>query len=202
MVLAEVSSAEMDFERLEKLMRQDLSLSWLFFRFLNSVQFSWSAEVRSLRHAFALLGTENLRKWVLLAVMPFLASNKPHELVVESLLRARFCELLAESSKLYSRAADLFLVGLFSVLDAVLDRPLREIVQSLELPSDVRDVLLLEEGANPWMCDTANLARHYASLSADELENCCARLGIPPNIVANRYVEADVFARRVFLMTH
>ncbi len=202
MVLAEVSAAEVDFERLEKLMRQDLSLSWLFFRFLNSAQFSWTSEVRSLRHAFALLGAENLKKWVLLAVVPFLAANKPHELVVESLLRARFCELLAESSRLYSRAADLFLVGLFSVLDAVLDKPLREILQSLELPPDVREVLLLEEGANPWMRDTAYLVRHYASLEAEELETLCARLGIVPNIAASCYFEADLFARRVFQMTH
>ncbi|MCL4782470.1 MAG: EAL domain-containing protein [Bryobacterales bacterium] len=202
MILAEVSAAEMDFERLEKLMRQDLSLSWLFFRFLNSAQFSWSTEVRSLRHAFALLGAENMRKWVLLAVVPFLASDKPHELVVESLLRARFCELLAESSKLYSRAADLFLVGLFSVLDAVLDKPLREILQSLELPSDVRAVLLLDESANPWMCDTAYLARYYSSLGSEELERRCERLGIAPNLAANCYLEADLFARRVFQMTH
>ncbi|MDZ7638015.1 MAG: EAL domain-containing protein [Bryobacterales bacterium] len=202
MVLAEVSSAEMDFERLENLMRQDLSLSWLFFRFLNSAQFAWSSEIRSLRHAFALLGAENLRKWILLAVVPYLASNKPHELVVESLLRARFCELLAESSKLYSRAADLFLVGLFSVLDAVLDKPLSEIVQSLELPPDVRDVLLLNESANPWMRDTAFLARRYASLNAEELDTQCGRLGIAPHIVANHYFEADIFARRVFQMTH
>lgn len=202
MVLAEVSSAEMDFERLEALMRQDLSLSWLFFRFLNSAQFSWASEIRSLRHAFALLGAENLKKWILLAVVPFLASSKPHELVVESLLRARFCELLAESSKLYSRAADLFLVGLFSVLDAVLDKPLPEIVQSLELPPDVRNVLLLEQTANPWMRDTAHLARSYASLSIEELATQCERLGLAPNVVANRYVEADIFARRIFQMTH
>jgi EAL and modified HD-GYP domain-containing signal transduction protein len=202
MVLAEVSSAEMDFERLEALMRQDLSLSWLFFRFLNSAQYSWASEIRSLRHAFALLGAENLKKWILLAVVPFLASSKPHELVVESLLRARFCELLAESSKLYSRAADLFLVGLFSVLDAVLDKPLHEIVQSLELPPDVRDVLLLEQTANPWMRDTAHLARSYASLSIEELGAQCERLGLAPNIVANRYFEADIFARRIFQMTH
>lgn len=202
MVLAEVSAAEMDFERLENLMRQDLSLSWLFFRFLNSAQFSWSTEIRSLRHAFALLGAENLRKWILLAVVPYLAANKPHELVVESLLRARFCELLAESSKLYSRASDLFLVGLFSVLDAVLDRPLPEIVQSLQLPSDVREVLLAEQTANPWMRETAALARGYASLDDQTLKERCGRLGLTPHLVANHYFEADLFARRVFQMTH
>jgi EAL and modified HD-GYP domain-containing signal transduction protein len=192
----------MDFERLEGLMRQDLSLSWLFFRFLNSAQFSWSTEIRSLRHAFALLGAENLRKWILLAVVPYLAANKPHELVVESLLRARFCELLAESSKLYSRASDLFLVGLFSVLDAVLDRPLPEIVQTLQLPGDVRDVLLAEQTANPWMRDTAALARCYASIDDKALQDQCTRLGLTPHMVANHYFEADLFARRVFQMTH
>lgn len=202
MVLAEVSAVEMDFERLEGLMRQDLSLSWLFFRFLNSAQFSWSTEIRSLRHAFALLGAENLRKWILLAVVPYLAANKPHELVVESLLRARFCELLAESSKLYSRASDLFLVGLFSVLDAVLDRPLPEIVQTLQLPGDVRDVLLAEQTANPWMRDTAALARCYASIDDKSLQDQCTRLGLTPHMVANHYFEADLFARRVFQMTH
>lgn len=201
MVLSEVSAADMDFERLEGLMREDLSLSWLFFRFLNSAQFAWTTEIRSLRHAFALLGADNLRKWILLAVVPYLASSKPHELVVESLLRARFCELLAESSKLYSRAADLFLVGLFSVLDAVLDQPLPEILQCLQLPPDVRNVLLLDQSANPWMRDTAALARRYASLSASELDTYCVRLGISANDVARHYFEADIFARRVFQMT-
>lgn len=201
MILSEASAAEMDFERIENLMRQDLSISWLFFRFLNSARFSWTSEIRSLRHAFALMGTENLRKWILLAVIPFLASSKPHELVVESLQRARFCELLAESSKLYSRAGDLFLVGLFSVLDAVLDQPLPEILKSLELPSDVRDVLLFEPAANSWMRDTALLAQNYATLSAAELDRLCQNLGLAPNLVANHYLEASLFARRVFQLT-
>lgn len=200
-VLSEVSAPEMDFAKLENLMRQDLSLSWLFFRFLNSAQFAWSTEIRSLRHAFALLGAENLRKWVLLAVIPYLAANKPHELVVESLLRARFCELLAESSKLYSRSADLFLVGLLSVLDAVMDAPMSEVVQDLNLPSDVREVLIDAESANPWMRRTATLARSYSTLGAEELESACRELGLEPHAVAGHYVEADLFARNVFHMT-
>ncbi|MCU0226772.1 MAG: EAL domain-containing protein [Bryobacterales bacterium] len=200
-VLSEVSMPELDFTRLENLMRQDLSLSWLFFRFLNSAQFAWSEEIRSLRHAFALLGTENLRKWILLAVIPYLAANKPHELVVESLLRARFCELLADSSKLYSRSADLFLVGLLSVLDAVMDAPLPDVVQNLNLPPDVRDVLLDNENANPWMRRTAFLARHYSSLDEASLANSCQELGLEPHLVATHYVEADQFARNVFHMT-
>ncbi|MCW5966189.1 MAG: EAL domain-containing protein [Bryobacterales bacterium] len=200
-VLSEVSAPELDFTKLENLMRQDLSLSWLFFRFLNSAQFAWSEEIRSLRHAFVLLGTENLRKWILLAVIPYLAASKPHELVVESLLRARFCEMLAESSKMYSRSADLFLVGLLSVLDAVMDTPLPEVVRNLNLPPDVREVLLVEETANPWMRKTASLARNYSTLSADALEMACRELGMEPYLVATHYIESDLFARNVFHMT-
>ncbi len=200
-VLSEVSAPDLDFARLENLMRQDLSLSWLFFRFLNSAQFAWSTEIRSLRHAFALLGTESLRKWILLAVIPYLAANKPHELVVESLLRARFCELLADSSKLYSRSADLFLVGLLSVLDAVMDAPLDEVVQNLNLPPDVREVLLNEDSANPWMRKTAMLARGYSTLDGPALEAACRELGLEPYTVATQYIEADLFARNVFHMT-
>ena len=200
-VLAEVSAPDLDFARLENLMRQDLSLSWLFFRFLNSAQFAWSAEIRSLRHAYALLGAENLRKWVLLAVIPYLAASKPHELVVESLLRARFSELLAESSKLYSRSSDLFLVGLLSGLDAVMDTPLAEVVQNLNLPQDVREVLLDQESANPWMRKTAALARTYSTLSPAAIEGNCRELGLEPYQVATHYVESDLFARNVFQMT-
>lgn len=200
-VLSEVSAPELDFAKLENLMRQDLSLSWLFFRFLNSAQFAWSTEIRSLRHAFALLGSENLRKWILLAVIPYLAASKPHELVVESLLRARFCELLAESSKLYSRSADLFLVGLLSVLDAVLDAPLEEVVQDLNLPPDVREVLLDEKDANPWMRKTAALARAYSTLSPELMAARCEELGLEPYQVASHYMESDLFARNVFQMT-
>lgn len=200
-VLAEVCAPEVDFARVENLMRQDLSLSWLFFRYLNSAKFSWSTEIRSLRHAFTLLGTENLRKWILLAVIPCMSSNKPHELVVESLLRARFCELLAESSKLYSRASDLFLVGLLSVLDAVMDAPLSRVVRELHLPPDVREVLLGAPDANPWMRKTADLAREYSLLGPEILQRQCRELGLQPHDVAKHYMEADVFARSVFQMS-
>jgi c-di-GMP-related signal transduction protein len=197
-ILAEVCSADMNFARLENLLRQDLSLSWLFFRYLNSAQLSWSTEIRSLRHAFSLLGAESLRKWVLLAVIPCMASSKPHELVVESLLRARFCELLTESTNPHSRASELFLVGLLSMLDAIMDAPLSQVVHELNLPPDVRQVLMGEPEANPLMSSITQLAREYMALDAATLGRRCEELGFDLHFVAKTYMEADLFARRVF----
>lgn len=200
-MLAEVCKPDVNFERVECLLREDISLSWMFFRFLNSPQFSWNTEIRSLRHAFALLGTENLRKWILVAVIPWAAARKPHELVVESLLRARFCELLAQSTNLYARASELFLVGLLSVLDAILDAPLAEVIRELNLPRDVRDVLAGENSANPWMRRMAALVREYTMLDSSHLQQQCSDLHVDPHMVAQHYLEADRFARNVLQMS-
>src|SRR5260370_34207865 len=81
-------------------------------------------------------------KWVWLAALPELAADKPGELIISATIRARFCELIAPLAGLSNRRSDLFLIGMLSLLDAMLDRPLEELLTELHLAGDMEEALL------------------------------------------------------------
>ncbi len=136
-VLRELQRPELNFPNMEALLRLDVSLSQKLLRYMNSAAFGWSQRIESITRALVALGEDNFRKWLSLAAMTSLVSDKPPELVWESLTRARLCELLAERCGLRNRSADCFLMGLFSMLDAMIGRPLPELLPGLGLPLDV-----------------------------------------------------------------
>jgi EAL and modified HD-GYP domain-containing signal transduction protein len=140
--LREVNQPELDYGRLEQLVKEDVSMSVKLLRYINSAWFGLSRRVRSLRHALILLGAEGLQRWGSLIVATSIARDKPSELVIVCLLRAAFCERLAPLAGLASTASEAFLVGLFSALDALVDRPLAEVIDEVALPPAVRETLL------------------------------------------------------------
>jgi EAL and modified HD-GYP domain-containing signal transduction protein len=113
-------------------------------RYINSAYFGLRQPVKSIAQALALLGLDRIRPWV---AMTLLASidDKPTELTITALARARFCELAAKERG-YANADESFTIGLFSVLDALLDVPIVEAVASLPLDLRTRDAIVLHAG--------------------------------------------------------
>jgi len=94
-------------------------------------------------HAVAYLGEKELRRFIMLILISELTSDKPEELVRLVLIRAKFCELLGHSVSLPgSECSDLFIIGLFSLLDAMLDMPMSEILVKLPINAVVKETLL------------------------------------------------------------
>jgi EAL and modified HD-GYP domain-containing signal transduction protein len=127
---------------IEEIMRAEPSLLYDLLHHLNSAAFGLRSEIPSLRHALTLLGEANLKKWISLVALSSLAAGKPAELVATCLVRARTCEMLASAAGMAAQFADFFLLGLFSALDAALDRPMEEALDGLGLPDPVRAALL------------------------------------------------------------
>ncbi len=140
--IQEVNRAEMSLDRLEEVIQQELSLSVKLLRYLNSAWFGWKYGVDSIRHAIRLLGERQIRKWASLVAMTGLGDDKPAELVVTSLVRARFCELLGIEAGMEERGMEFFLLGLVSLLDALVDRPLEEALGEIHVSDDIRNALL------------------------------------------------------------
>jgi len=130
-------SAELDLADLEKLIRPEVALCYRLLRYLNSAAFGLYP-VRSIRHALTLLGEQEVRKWIALVTTAMLAKNKPAELVRMAMVRGRFCELHASGNG----EEDYFLAGLFSLLDAMLDRPMENLVHDLPISDACRTALL------------------------------------------------------------
>lgn len=145
-ILKEVSCEEINFSRLAQIIQVDVSISYKLLKYINSVAFGLRKRVTSILQALALLGEMEIKKWVALLSLTGMASDKPTELVMSSLVRAKSCELLAPMLSMSLRRSDLFLLGLFSLLDAIMDRPLEEILTEIHLEDDVQTALLHREG--------------------------------------------------------
>ncbi len=141
-LLREVSADEVDFDRIEALMQRNVSLVYKLLRFMNCPLFVWRSQIKSVRHAMALLGEEELRKWLCLLVVAGLSADTIPQLLVDSLVRARFAELVSDKTRLNRKKSSAFLLGLLSHLDAILHRPMEEIITELDLEEDLKGALL------------------------------------------------------------
>ena len=138
-LLEMVCRAELDLRELERTIKQEASICYRLLRYLNSPLFGFSLEIKSIRHAMAILGERELRRWIRLVVTVSAADQKCSELVLNGLGRARFCELL--SAKLRSDG-DLFLMGLLSVMDAIMEVRMEQLLERVPVDKEIKAALL------------------------------------------------------------
>ncbi|HEY1594084.1 MAG TPA: HDOD domain-containing protein [Thermoleophilaceae bacterium] len=138
-LLAELNNPEADFDGLERIIARDVGLSYRFLRYINSAFFSLPHKVGSIRQALVLLGISAVKKWATLLAMADI-DDKPNELVVTALVRAKMCELAVASRPARERE-EYFTTGMFSVVDALLDSPMDVVLSSLPLSDEIKDAL-------------------------------------------------------------
>ena len=196
-MLREASRSEIDFDKLEQIFRRDVALSFKILKFINSAFFGVRNKVSSVRQALVLLGRKEILKWVSLLALQNIAQDKPDEVVVLSLIRARFGELLALKLGWTKRSDQAFLVGLFSLVDAMLDRPMDDILR--ELPLDDEIIVALLRGDNDLGRMNA-MARHYEKAEWDKFAVLANELGIASKDVAELYRQSLVWAQGLFVL--
>lgn len=138
-LLASVSSDEMDLREVEGIIKTEASVLYRLLRYLNSPIFGMRNEIRSIRHALALLGEREIRRWIRLVTLVSAGEEKSSDLVLSALVRARFCELVG--MKIPRSQSDLFLIGMISMLDAILEVSMEEILQKIALEKEIKAVL-------------------------------------------------------------
>ncbi len=139
---------------------RDTALTISLLRMVNRMAIN--SEITSIRHAAAMLGQKELKKWITTAVVGELCADKPNEITRLSLLRARFAENLAGVFGMAGQASELFLMGLFSVLDVILDKPMEEALSMVHVSKQIRDVLVEGKG---------ELSRPYQFILQYEIAN-------------------------------
>lgn len=133
-----------DITEVASVVQKDIALAISLLKMVNNLNLS--SEITSISHASAILGQQELRKWITTAVVNLLCSDKPSDLIRLSLLRAKFCEKLAPFFEMAIGAQELFLTGLFSVLDIALQVPMREALSNINLPRPIHDSLISDRG--------------------------------------------------------
>jgi EAL and modified HD-GYP domain-containing signal transduction protein len=139
-LLQVLSAPELDLDAAEDLIKHDASLCYRLLRYLNSPLVGMASPVRSVRHAMALLGERELVRWLRMATALAMGEEKCSDLVLSSLVRARFCELI--SPHIAEGNSDLFLMGMLSLMDAILEVPIGIVVEGLAVDEKIKEALL------------------------------------------------------------
>jgi c-di-GMP-related signal transduction protein len=191
-MLKAVSQPELDAREIENLVKSEAALCYRLLRYLNSAAFGFATEIQSVRHALAILGEREVRRWIRLVATLGAGQGKTSELVLAAMVRARFCELL--SPKVPHGESDLFLMGLLSLMDAILEIPMSQVLDHIPIDKETKAVLL--GGAS-------RLQPFYQLMLAQEsgewktATNLASQLHLTESEVADCYWQAMQWAREV-----
>lgn len=156
---------------------------------------SINSEITSIRHATAMLGQRELKKWTTTAVTKQLCLDKPNEVTRLSLLRAKFAENLAPVLSMAIKSQELFLMGLFSVLDIILDKPMDEALDMVIVSKDIRKALVDHSGP---LASAYNFILQYENANWQEVSRLMLVDNIDMDRVYNAYCDALKWYRKIF----
>jgi len=180
-VLAKLQDPDVGPKELEAIIKQDVALSYKLLRCVNSAYYGVSLEIKSIQHAIVYLGLPAVRNWVRLLVLAGL-TDRPPELITIALTRGKMCEILSEHAPNLSREVA-FTVGLFSVLDALLNAPLETILESVPLSEEIDRALL--QGKGPYGV-LLGFVKDYEQGNWDSIEDG----PYPADAVKQAYIDA------------
>ncbi len=196
-LLREVAQPELDFERVIKLVAEDVSLCYKLLRYVNSALFGRRNKTQCHpKVALIVLGELGVRRWAALATLPAMAEDKPSEVVTLSLLRAKFCECLVHLAGL-PLCNQAFMMGMFSLLDALIDRPLDEALNHVNLETRVMQALTGTSSEQDVLSRVYRLVRRYETGDWGEVEELARVCQIPTEGVGRAYADAARWAEGV-----
>ncbi|MBZ5653749.1 MAG: HDOD domain-containing protein [Acidobacteriia bacterium] len=191
-LLKMVSMPEINPREIENMIKGEASLCYRLLRYLNSPIFGFPGKIQSVRHALAILGEREVRRWIRLVVTLGAADNKPSDLVLSALVRARFCELLGPRTQ--HGQADVFLVGLLSLMDSILELPMGVVLEGICVDPEMKAVLLGEKSQLTPLYElmVAQEAAEWAKVGS-----LCAQMNLDGALVAESHWQAMRWAREM-----
>lgn len=190
-LLSEINAAdkEFDVESLEKLVSQDISITYKLLSYINSSQFSRLQAISSIGQAISYLGENGFKMFVSLIATSMLAVGKPNELIRASIIRARFLELIGVECRRDSN--EMFLLGLFSMIDAMLDQSIHTVLKKMPLSKAINDALIDKSGN---LFPFLRLVDTYEKGNWVAFRFALKKTGLPEDKITDVYLEAIAWA--------
>ena len=190
------NGSDIDYRAVSDIIKQDIALSYRLLRVVNSAFFGLRYTVSNIRQALTILGAMKFKKWIMLISLSGLSDNKPSELITLSLIRARFLELLAPYVGMSEQAEDLFLMGLMSLMDAVMDSPMTSIVTQTNISPHIAGPLLTREGE---FGNMLNLIACYEQSDWDQAQTIAENYAVPLERIFDVYIKAIEWAHQLYV---
>lgn len=194
-LLKELNLADTEHDRLVEIIQTDLSISYRLLQYINSARFGLRGKIESIQRAVNMLGRQNLRQWLQVIILSDMNStDKGQELVRISVRRGRFLQLLASDLPTPFGPDSMFLLGFFSVLDAILDQYMDQLLEEISLDPAIKAALT--DSGNPaaaWLGLLDELDRGNWS----RLEARASSMGIPMELVDRASIDAEAWTDEV-----
>jgi EAL and modified HD-GYP domain-containing signal transduction protein len=194
-LLKELNESEADLSRLVEIIQTDLSISYRLLKYINSARFSLRGKIESIQRAVNMLGRQNLRQWLQVVILSDINStDKGQELVRISVLRGRFLQLLAAAHPAPFHPDSMFVLGFFSVLDAILDQHMDQVLDEISLDPDIKGALIDPHGPNSaWL----ELLKELDRGRWTDLEQKATQMSIPINLIDSVAIAAAMWTDEV-----
>lgn len=190
-ILKLINKDDFDFNKLEELIIKDLGLSYKIIKLINSSAYCLKNEVRSIKYAIALLGRKEIIKWLYVVLLNDLKENNTDELIKVSLQRAKLCELICNMSEYKNKVYSAYMVGLFSVMDAILNCSIEVILKELYIDDEIKEGLIEKDN---FLNKILKLAINYEKGQWENVEFYTKEIGVSDNKLAEAYIDAIKWA--------
>ncbi|NEX62664.1 EAL and HDOD domain-containing protein [Noviherbaspirillum galbum] len=184
-----------DVKQLEGVLKRDAALSYKLLRFINSAGFGLGCEIQSLKHAVTMLGYSPLYRWLALLLATATTTGYSPVLLQTAVIRGRFAELIGQGFLPKNEAENLFVAGMFSLLDKLLGVPMEDILEKIQLSEPVTQALLSREGIyGPFLA-----LAEASELNNKELERMASSLCISGSRINDCHLSALAWAQNIEL---
>ncbi len=188
-----VNTYDFDLTKAADIIGRDTALVISLLKMVNHM--AVNSEITSIRHAAAMLGQKELKRWINTAVIHELCSDKPTEITRLSLLRAKFAENLAPAFDLGSKASGLFLMGLFSVLDIILEKTMAEALSLVKVSREIKEALVDGKGE---FAELLDFIKQYEAGEWQEVSRLMLLKQIDIQVVYDAYMNSLKWYRDLF----
>lgn len=193
-LLSIINTPDFDLTRVADVISKDPALTISLLNVVNKL--TVNSNISSIKQATALLGQKELKRWLNTSVLSNLCKDKPNEITRLSLIRARFAENLAPLYGMGMRTEELFLMGLFSVLDYILDKPMAEALKSVNLSDDIYKALVDGEGP---LATVLDFELQYEAAEWQEVSRQMVLHNFDMDIIYRAYLDALKWYKDMFL---
>lgn len=187
-LLEELNSKDFSLEKVEELIKKDISLSYKLLRIVNSAEFGLKHKVTSIKQALSYTGEIQVKKWLYLVSIKAIGDDRPDFIIFESLARAKFSELIFLKTRFRKDSFNAYLIGMLSLVDVILEKPIDEILEEILVDEEVKSALIGEK--NNKYGFLLSLILNYEQGKIDKIFELMEYFDISTDELRSSYMEA------------
>lgn len=191
-MIKELQQEEPSFDKLAAIIGQDVNLAYRFIQVISGR--AGTKSVNSIKSALTFMGLKELERWIHVLMIQELGSDKPRELVQLSLVRSKFSERLAGSSRLKKQRHEAALVGLFSTIDALMDTDMKTALGNISLSNTVSQALIEESGG---LSEIVRMIKSYEKGQWSSIDSLAKELNLEPKDIYRDYLYSVDWAKKI-----